>query len=248
MLFNGKTLILTAITLVTAGPWGSFADSLRFELARREMPEVLLFLPSALSGLSFREDRAGIWSLSVLDAIRYRTDSADVRLDPEKSTAIALNRLEALFQEYGDWSRAIVAYSASPSALSAMEAEARLAGIDPDSAVVRSSVLTRLTEVVREYSDNPEASFERVGRLLQEREALRQHILRAEAAARQARADSFRKKQAVLQEKIMYTIRSGDTLGTIARRYRVRVSDIKRWNNLRSDFIREGRKLIIYRH
>lgn len=44
---------------------------------------------------------------------------------------------------------------------------------------------------------------------------------------------------------ISYRIRRGDTLGHIARRYGVRVSDLKRWNKLRSDAIREGRILII---
>lgn len=44
---------------------------------------------------------------------------------------------------------------------------------------------------------------------------------------------------------ISYRIRRGDTLGHIARRYGVRVSDLKRWNKLRSDMIREGRILII---
>src|SRR5690606_34952990 len=44
---------------------------------------------------------------------------------------------------------------------------------------------------------------------------------------------------------VRYRIRRGDTLGHIASRYGVRVSDLKRWNNLRSDMIREGRILII---
>jgi membrane-bound lytic murein transglycosylase D len=35
-------------------------------------------------------------------------------------------------------------------------------------------------------------------------------------------------------------------LGTIAQRYRVRVSDIKKWNNLRSNTIRIGQRLRIY--
>ena len=35
-----------------------------------------------------------------------------------------------------------------------------------------------------------------------------------------------------------HTVRSGETLGGIARKYRTTVSNIKRWNNLRSDMIR----------
>lgn len=43
-----------------------------------------------------------------------------------------------------------------------------------------------------------------------------------------------------------YRIRRGDTLSTIARRYRVRVSDLQRWNNLgRSTSIVAGRRLVV---
>ena len=50
------------------------------------------------------------------------------------------------------------------------------------------------------------------------------------------------KPQAVTE----YKIKSGDTLGSIARRYHVTVSNLKKWNNLRSDSIRAGRYLTIY--
>ncbi len=46
--------------------------------------------------------------------------------------------------------------------------------------------------------------------------------------------------------KITYRVRSGDYLGKIARRYGVRVSQIKRWNGLRSNNIRIGQRLTIY--
>ncbi len=221
--------------LVAAGPWGEFVRSLRAELDRREMPEEILFLPYALSDLHFQDERSGIWSLSALDAVRYRTDSSDVRSDPDKSTEIALNRLQELFREYGDWTRVLVAYSTSPSALSALEEEARLTGTRADSAVARAPVLVSLANAKQDCADRPEAAFERIEIRTREREAERQLLLQQEAAARQARQDSLKKRQAAQQEKIEYTIRSGDTLSAIALRYRVRVSDLKRWNNLRSD-------------
>ena len=46
--------------------------------------------------------------------------------------------------------------------------------------------------------------------------------------------------------KIRYRVRSGDYLGKIARKYGVRVSQIKRWNGLRSNNIRVGQRLTIY--
>ena len=48
------------------------------------------------------------------------------------------------------------------------------------------------------------------------------------------------------QSKIRYRVRSGDNLGYIARKYRVRVSDIKQWNGLRNNNIRIGQRLTIY--
>lgn len=48
------------------------------------------------------------------------------------------------------------------------------------------------------------------------------------------------------RQKQVYRVRSGDVLGTIARRYHVRVSDIKKWNNLRSNMIRIGQRLAIW--
>jgi len=49
-----------------------------------------------------------------------------------------------------------------------------------------------------------------------------------------------------VSDKIRYRVRSGDYLGKIASRYGVRVSDIKRWNGLRSNNIRVGQRLTIY--
>ena len=48
-------------------------------------------------------------------------------------------------------------------------------------------------------------------------------------------------------ERIVYKVKSGDYLGKIAGRYRVSVAQIKKWNNLKSNDIRIGQKLIIYR-
>ena len=48
-------------------------------------------------------------------------------------------------------------------------------------------------------------------------------------------------------ERIIYKVKNGDYLGRIASRYRVSVNQIKRWNNLKSNNIRVGQRLIIYR-
>jgi membrane-bound lytic murein transglycosylase D len=45
----------------------------------------------------------------------------------------------------------------------------------------------------------------------------------------------------------IYRVKKGDVLGRIAQRHHVTVSQLKKWNNLRGDFIREGQKLKIYK-
>ena len=48
-------------------------------------------------------------------------------------------------------------------------------------------------------------------------------------------------------ERIIHRVQRGEVLGMLAIRYRCSVSQIKRWNNLRSDNIRIGQRLVIYR-
>ena len=178
-------------------------------------------------------DTAGDW----VDRNAADPDSADVRFDERLSTEIALNRLQELFNEYGDWDLSIVAYATSPTALAVMDSTALA-----DARILRS--LQKAEEV---YSENIPAAFERIGSLAERRKAERQASLREQTALRKARLDLLRKRQAANTDRITYTIRRGDTLGGIAARHRVRVSDLKRWNNLKGDMIREGRKLVIYK-
>jgi len=49
-----------------------------------------------------------------------------------------------------------------------------------------------------------------------------------------------------MNERTTHRVRSGETLGHIANKYGVRVSEIKRWNGLRSDMIRIGQRLVVY--
>lgn len=48
-------------------------------------------------------------------------------------------------------------------------------------------------------------------------------------------------------ERIVYVVKNGDYLGRIASRNRCTVAQIKRWNNLKSNNLRVGQRLVIYR-
>jgi membrane-bound lytic murein transglycosylase D len=45
---------------------------------------------------------------------------------------------------------------------------------------------------------------------------------------------------------IIYIVKSGDNLAKISKKYGVSIKDIKKWNRLKSDFLRKGQKLLIY--
>ena len=49
-----------------------------------------------------------------------------------------------------------------------------------------------------------------------------------------------------MDKRIRYRVRSGDFLGKIANRFGVRVSDIRRWNRLKSTRLKIGQRLSIY--
>lgn len=48
-------------------------------------------------------------------------------------------------------------------------------------------------------------------------------------------------------ERIVYRVKNGDYLGRIASRHRCSVAEIKRWNGLKSNNIRVGQRLVIYK-
>lgn len=49
------------------------------------------------------------------------------------------------------------------------------------------------------------------------------------------------------KKKIIYIVKRGDVLGSIADKHNVGLSELKNWNGIRSNSIRQGQKLIIYK-
>lgn len=47
-------------------------------------------------------------------------------------------------------------------------------------------------------------------------------------------------------ERLSYTVKSGDNLGHIAEWYRVRIADLRNWNNITGNMIRVNQRLAIY--
>ena len=47
--------------------------------------------------------------------------------------------------------------------------------------------------------------------------------------------------------KVVYKVKKGDSIGKIATRYGVSVSNIKRWNRMRNNNVKVGQRLTIYK-
>ncbi|MEM6267882.1 MAG: LysM peptidoglycan-binding domain-containing protein [Bacteroidota bacterium] len=97
---------------------------LEAELAARNLPENLKFLPVALSGLNTaaiaEHGPTGLWQLPYHAAVRYGlvcTAEIDERRHPAKATRAALNYLQDLHRRYGDWTLAITAFTCGPAGL-----------------------------------------------------------------------------------------------------------------------------------
>ena len=83
------------------------------------------------------------------------------------------------------------------------------------------------------------------------REAIGKFVTNEDAIYAYANAEFNKREKPLPQlanndDKIRYRVKNGDYLGKIARRYGVRVSQIKQWNGLRSNNLKIGQRLTIY--
>ena len=82
-----------------------------------------------------------------------------------------------------------------------------------------------------------------IGKFVQNEEAIYAHV---EKELKSKESPLPQLVQQAEQDRIRYKVRSGDYLGKIAERYGVGVSQIKRWNGLRSNNLNIGQRLTIF--
>lgn len=59
--------------------------------------------------------------------------------------------------------------------------------------------------------------------------------------------DAYARQDDIMKDvRRIHTVRRGETLGGIAERYRVRVSELREWNGISGNLIREGQKLVLF--
>ena len=74
-------------------------------------------------------------------------------------------------------------------------------------------------------------------------QVLRLNSASGNQTAARGQTQNARNAQTARAREASYTVRSGDTLQSIARRHNMSVNDLKRTNNLRNDTLRPGQKL-----
>ena len=237
-------------------------------LMQRNMPLELRYLPLALSGMRSnycQGDRCGVWQLPTLTAIHYGLtidDSQDERFNVEASTYAALDCLNELYQQYGDWWQSILAYTNSPVALQhALTRQGKTTEVWD----FRDRDLLPSTQVIGDFiaciylGNEGRLKFAKIADPEIKREPQKpvekpKVVEPVETQTNQTKTNvSNSKKTGSLTPSAgsgtpktqKYKIKKGDTLTKIAAKYHVKVTDLKKWNNLKSDKIREGQTLII---
>lgn len=179
---------------------------------------------------------SGMWALSVPAAHRYGllvNDSIDERRHDVASTVCATAYLKDLRDHFGGNDTLVLRQYA-------LCVPVLRVGVD--------SLLWALERMEREYVSGKHTSGFLVPMEQVQADAARRDSLLQQERERRAAEIAARKAKAAAQPSyIIYKVRSGDYLGRIAQRHHVTVSQLKRWNNLKSDSIREGQKLKIYK-
>lgn len=239
--FSAKTFPNTFVALDT------FVES---ELILRGMPLELKCLPLALSGMRAdfqQDDRRGIWALPVLAGLRYGLSidgNHDERTDMQASTRAALDYLSDLHAQYNNWWHCILAYTNSPTALQHVFTKhgnkLKLWDFYEQKLLPDVQIIKDFISFVYIYNTGDL----KLGKVIEKQvvkpvEKPKQEITQAE------KPKPAPKPEPPKETTKNYTVKKGDTLTKIARLHKVTVADLKKWNNLKSDMIREGQKLII---
>ena len=248
----------------------AFFDSV---LMQRGMPVELKYLPYALSGMKANydfDDRCGYWALPTLVGLHYGlsiNERRDERWSVEASTLAALDYLNDLHKKYNDWWYSILAYANSPTSLSHAlihhGSEPDLWGfydhhLLPDSRVIADFIAcvylgnkNKLSFTAQAIEPSivkfPEPKQPKVPAPVANEPGEGTTASTTQTTTPTTTIPAPKKNPSKGTETIKYKIKKGDTLTKIASKYHVTVANLKKWNNLKTDRIREGQTLIIHK-
>lgn len=242
----------------------SFLDS---ALVQRGMPQEIKYLPLALSGMRTdyaNGDRCGVWALPSLVAMHYNLtvdDRRDERFAIRASTNAALDYLDDLHKQYNDWWYAILAYTNSPNALHhALDRNGKdiqLWDFDERRLMPNTRIIGDFIACIYAYEGIERPTVKNT-HIVEPVERPKSSTTQTAASAKTPSNKTIEPVETPTQKPSTpkkdsskssgnqkYKVKKGDTLSRIASKYHVSVKDLKRWNNLKNDKIREGQTLII---
>jgi membrane-bound lytic murein transglycosylase D len=234
-------------------------------LVQRGMPLELKYLPYALNGMRANYsygDRCGYWALPSLVGMRYGLsidESSEERWSVEASTIAALDYLNDLHKKYNDWWYSILAYANSPTSLSHALIHH---GSEPELWDFYEQDLMPDTRVIADFiacvylGSQNKLNFtakDTEPSVVKPKKVTVPELVEGPSSSLVEPSETPNKKTISEPkqvppsnpETIKYKIKKGDTLTKIANKYHVSVADLKKWNNLKNDNIREGQTLII---
>lgn len=243
----------------------TYSDIIDSALVQRNMPLELKYLPLALSGMQrnyCQGDRCGVWQLPSLTALHYGLtidDNQDQRLNVEASTCAALDCLNELYQQYGDWWYSILAYTNGPTAL---QHALTCYGKTPQVWDFYEHDLLTNAQIIGDfiacvYLGNEgrlkfvkinEPDLKKIPAPAPKTAKVNEPSKPAatvETTTKNTTNNNKKTGSSTLPKNLTYKVKKGDTLSKIAKKNHVTVSNLKKWNKLKNDKIREGQTLII---
>lgn len=218
-------------------PFEVYEEMVREAVAEAQLPACYAYLPLLLTdcdSLYVGDYGSGMWALSVPVAHHYGltvSDSLDERFHAGRATFAATRYLKELRAFFGNNDSLVLR---------------RYVSVEPSLRLSADSVLWALKKIAAEYESGRRTSSFLPPMGEAREEMARKRLMQEEQQRRAAEKVSARRNQA--QRIVYYTVKRGDVLGRIAQRNHCTVRQIKQWNNLKSDRIREGQRLKIITH
>ena len=231
------------------------------ELAKRSMPLEMKYLPFALSQMKYdyrSGDRCGIWALTSLVGLHYGLQidgQIDERLSMEASTRVALDYLAELNAKYDNWWLSILAFTNSPNALNhaVLHSNNILKIWDfydqdlmPDVQVIGDFIayiyLANQGELKIKKTDIKQNPTNVIGIRDTDTQTV---VPKTEAPTPRTETPKKASPEKPKGKVTYHMVKKGDSLSSISKKYHVTVSNLKKWNNLKSNVIYKGQKLII---
>ena len=196
-------------------------DSIQLPAKVMELPNVIKELDPNILGF----DRAGAWAMPTLVALRYGlvvSDTLDQRFDNDAATHAVTAYFYDLFNEFNDWDLCYMAYFYSPAYVKNLKAR----HLD---SIINNFDIKNHNNCFLTQSAPPKPAIK------PEENKKSNDDSKTKVTTKPKQKEKF----------ITYTVKRGDTLTKIAKKHKVTIADIKKWNNLKSDFIREDQQLKI---